>query len=52
MINRVLTEREKEICEMIRGDTDNMTFRSIVDIVRKDMSTYNERRWFKKLPNQ
>jgi len=52
MINRVLTEREKEICEMIRGDTDNMTFRSIVEIVRRDVSTYKERKWFKQLHNQ
>ncbi len=54
MINRVLTEREKEICEMIHDDMDNMTFRSIVDIVRRDLDTtiYKDRKWFKKLSNQ
>ena len=54
MINRVLTEREKEICEMIRDDTDNMTFRGIVDIVRRDLDTTmsKDRKWFKQLNNQ
>ncbi len=54
MINRVLTDREREICEMIGDDTDNMTFRSIVDIVRRDLDTtiYKDRKWFKQLRNQ
>lgn len=54
MKNRVLTEREREICEMIHDDTDNMTFRNIVDIVRRDLdiTMHKDIKWFKHLRNQ
>jgi hypothetical protein len=36
MINRKLTDREKQIYEII-PDQDNVTFRDIVNIVRRDV---------------
>lgn len=49
MINRELTEREKEILEMIRPTT----FRDIVDAVRKDIeqSKYDAKRGLRNLHN-
>ena len=49
MINRELTEREKEILGMIRPTT----FQDIVDIVRKDVeqSKYNAKRELRNLRN-
>jgi hypothetical protein len=49
MINRELTEREKEILEMIRPTT----FRDIVDAVRKDIeqSKYDAKRELRNLHN-
>lgn len=53
MINRPLTAREKQIYEII-PDSDYMSFRNIVDIVRRDVygSIYNERKELKRLHNQ
>lgn len=49
MINRELTEREKEILGMIRSTT----FQDIVDIVRKDVeqSKYDAKRELRNLRN-
>ena len=49
MINRELTEREKEILGMIRPTT----FQDIVDVVRKDIeqSKYDARRALRNLRN-
>lgn len=54
MINRLLTLREREICEMMGDEADKMSFRSIVELVKRDLDTmaYKDRRWFKKLHNQ
>jgi hypothetical protein len=45
MVNRELTAREKQIYDII-PDTDNMTFRNIVDIVRRETcnSIYDARK--------
>lgn len=53
MINRPLTAREKQICELI-PDPDYMSFRIIVDMVRRDIygTMYNERKELKRLHNQ
>jgi hypothetical protein len=53
MINRPLTSREKQICELI-PDPDYMSFRIIVDMVRRDIygTMYNERKELKRLHNQ
>ena len=53
MIDRPLTAREKQICEII-PDQDYMSFRNIVDIVRSDVygSMYDERKELKRLRNQ
>lgn len=53
MINRELTAREKQICEII-PDPDNVTFRNIVDMVRRDvyLSMYNERKELRHLHNR
>ena len=49
MINRELTEREKEILGMIRSTT----FQDIVDVVRKDVeqSKYDAKRELRNLRN-
>lgn len=53
MVNRELTTREREIYEMIPDD-DNVTFGSIVDLVRRDtdVSRYKIRKKLKHLKNQ
>lgn len=53
VINRELTAREKQIYEII-PDADDVTFRDIVDIVRRDVcaSMYSARKELKQLHNQ
>lgn len=53
MVNRELTTREREIYEMI-PDEDNVTFGSIVDLVRRDtnVSRFRARRKLKHLRNK
>ncbi len=37
MVNRELTRRERELYEMISGDEEIMTFRDMVDELKKDI---------------
>lgn len=42
MVDRKLTEREKQIYDMIQDNSDdcNITFRDIVDTIRRDIDEY------------